>query len=148
MGQARVGAPSSRCLSLFWGGGVPISSPLQERFREPGSWWKESRVCKEGGCFQQSRSCLLLPPAPLCGFRSLVRWLAAVVLLTFTKMAFCHLASCRGSFSKATSSLGTAPPALWGVDWKSGVFSLHHTPRWASAKCTENPGGRGRDFLC
>ena len=70
-----------------------------------------------------------------------------VSLLIFKKMARCHLACCRGSLSKATSSSGTAPPALWGVDWKSGDLSLNQTSPWASAKCTENPGG-GRGFLC
>lgn len=111
--QARPGAPNSRCLSLVGAGSPHLFTSSSRKVWGAGQLAEGEpliSVPKEGGCLQQTRSCPLLPPAPLCGFRGLFKWLTAVVLLlTFTKMACCHLAFCRGSPSKATSSSGTVP---------------------------------------
>lgn len=72
---------------------------------------------------QQRLSCSRHSPALFLscgGLRGRFRWLTAGLIVDFQKDGMLPPGPLPGSLSKPTSSVGTAPRAQWGVDWKSG----------------------------
>ena len=64
-------------------------------------------------------------------------------------MAYCHLAFFQGSLSKPPSSVGTAPTAQQGADWKSGGPESQSDTSVGFAKCTDlgEKGGGEASFV-
>lgn len=152
--RARPGAPDSRHPGALCGSGrFPslfhlLSRNGQLRKGEPRTRSVPARKAELCRGASPAPGTLLLSSTS-AAFGAISDGSQLVLLLTFKKMACCHLALCQGLLSKPTSSAGTAPRAQSGADWRPrGPWSPSDTSvGFATGTALGERGGGAASFV-